>query len=134
VMQQYHDLLEKISNQVRADPELGPRKPHATRLRRYYSHESLQSLEAHIKTAQAVQGDDAGVKARIEMASESVKYAHLVTALLEVAHDKKSPAYVERLAALECFLKTKVLTHELAPLHSHRYLRMALAYAEREVE
>jgi len=134
VMQQYHDLLEKISNQVRADPELGPRKPHAARLRRYYSHESLQSLEAHIKTAQAVQGDDAGVKARIEMAAESVKYARLVTALLEVAHDKKSPIFNDRIAAVETFLKTKVLTHELAPLHSHRYLRMALAYAEREVE
>jgi hypothetical protein len=63
-----------------------------------------------------------------------VKYARLVTALLKVAHDKKSPAFTECLATVEAFLKTKVLTPELAPLHSHRYLRMALSYAGREVE
>jgi hypothetical protein len=68
------------------------------------------------------------------MAAESVKYARLITALLEVAHDKKSPDYTDRLNAVEAFLKAKVLTPELAPLHSHRYLRMALSYAEREVE
>jgi hypothetical protein len=68
------------------------------------------------------------------MAADAVKYARLVTSLLEVAHDKNSPLYIERLAAVEAFLATKVLTPELAPLHSHRYLRMALSYAEREVE
>ena len=134
VMQQYHDNLAKISEQVRADPELGPRKPHAVRLRSHYSEEALQALEVLIKSAQAVQGDDPGVKARIQMAADAVKYARLVTALLEVAHDKKSPMLAERLAAVESLLKTKVLTPELAPLHSHRYLRMALSYAEREVE
>ncbi|MBU6302511.1 MAG: DUF4838 domain-containing protein [Verrucomicrobia bacterium] len=134
LMQQYHGTLAKVSDQVRADSELGPRKPHAIRLRRYYSEESLQALEALIKSAQAVQGDDPCVKARIQMAAESVKYAQLVTALLEVAHDKKSPIVAERLSAVEAFLKTKVLSPELAPLHSHRYLRMALSYAEREVE
>jgi hypothetical protein len=134
VMQQYHAVLAKISEQVRADPELGPRKPRAARLRRYYSEEALQALEAILKSAQMVQGDDPGVNARIQMAADAVKYARLVTALLEVAHDKKSPILAERLAAVESLLKTKILTPELAPLHSHRYLRMALSYAEREVE
>ncbi|MBK8035704.1 MAG: DUF4838 domain-containing protein [Verrucomicrobiaceae bacterium] len=134
VMQQYHAVLAKISEQVRADPELGPRKPRAARLRRYYSEEALQALEAILKSAQMVQGDDPGVNVRIQMAADAVKYARLVTALLEVAHDKKSPILAERLAAVESLLKTKVLTPELAPLHSHRYLRMALAYVEREVE
>jgi hypothetical protein len=134
VMMNYHAILQKISDQVRADPELGPRKPHAARLRRYYSEHALQALEAVLKTASMVAGGDSGVKARIQMAAEAVKYARLVSALLEVAHDKKSPICNDRLAAVETFLKTKVLTHELAPLHSHRYLRMALAYAEREVE
>ncbi|MEQ1841855.1 MAG: hypothetical protein ABL994_15730, partial [Verrucomicrobiales bacterium] len=60
--------------------------------------------------------------------------ARLVTALLEVAHEKDSPLFKERLSAVEDILKSKVLTPELAALHSHRYLRMALAYAEREVE
>lgn len=68
------------------------------------------------------------------MAAEAAKYARLVTSLLEVAHDKKSPVLAECLQAVESLLKTKVLTPELAPLHSHRYLRMALSYAEREVE
>ena len=133
-MQRYHDLLEQISTQVRADPELGPRKPHAARLRHYYSDEALTELERTLAEAKAIDGDDIGVQARITMAAESVNYARLVTALLEVAHDRKSPLYKERLAAVEAFLKSKVLTPELAPLHSHRYLRMALAYAEREVE
>jgi hypothetical protein len=134
VMQQYHAALAKISDQVRADPDLSPRSPHAAKLRRYYSDEALTNLEALLKTAQSLQGDDPGVKARIHMCSEAVKYARLVTALLEVAHDKKSPAFTSRLTAVEDHLKTKVLTPELAPLHSHRYLRMALSYAEREVE
>lgn len=134
VMQQYHDTLAKISEQVRADPELGPRSPHAARVRRYYSEEALQALEALVKSARSAQGDDPGVKARIQMPADAVKYARLVTSLLEVAHDKKSPLLAERLTVVETFLKTKVLTPELAPLHSHRYLRMALAYAEREVE
>jgi len=134
VMIKYHDTLAKISDQVRVDPELAPRSPHAVRLRRYYSEEAIQALEAILKAAQLVQGEDTGVKARIAMAADAVKYARLVTSLLEVAHDKKSTAFAERLTAVEAFLKTKVLTPELAPLHSHRYLRMALSHAEREVE
>ena len=133
-MRQYHEALAKISDQVRADPGLGPRSPHAARLRRHYSDEALTQLETLLKTAQSQQGDDPGVKARIHMCAEAVKYARLVTSLLEVAHDKKSPAFTSRLTAVEDHLKTKVLTSELAPLHSHRYLRMALSYAEREVE
>jgi hypothetical protein len=133
-MQRYHDRLEKISDQVRADPQLAPRSPHAVRLRRYYSEEELTALESDLAEAKNLCGDVAGFQARIQMAAESVKYARLVTSLLEVAHDKKSPLFTERLTAVEAFLKTKVLTPELAPLHSHRYLRMALAYAEREVE
>jgi hypothetical protein len=119
---------------VRGDPELSPRSPHAARLRRYYSDEVLTSLEADLADAQTVVADDAGAKARVEMAAGAVKYARLVTSLLEVAHDKETPAFAERLSAVETFLKTKVLTPELAPLHSHRYLRMALSHAEREVE
>ncbi len=134
VMMKYHETLAQISDQVRADAQLAPKSPYATRLRRYYSEEALQVLDAIVKSAQAVQGDDAGVKARIQMAAESVKYACLVTSLLEVAHEKKSPLFTKRLASVEAFLKPKILTPELAPLHSHRYLRMALAYAEREVE
>ncbi len=134
VMMKYHAMLAKISDQVRADPQLTARSPHAARLRRYYREEAIHALEAIVKSAQAVQGDDTGVSARIQMAAESLKYARLVTSLLEVAHDKNSPVLAECLAAVESFLKTKVLTPELAPLHSHRYLRMALSYAEREVE
>jgi hypothetical protein len=134
VMQQYHDALERISDKVRNDKELGVRSPKAARLRRYYSDGTLTKLESHLQAAQALQADDPGVQARIQMAADAVKYARLVTSLLEVAHDKKSPLYIERLAAVEAFLATKVLTPELAPLHSHRYLRMALSYAEREVE
>jgi hypothetical protein len=137
-MLRYHERLEKISDQVRADAQLVAKSPHAAWLRRYYSDAALTALESEIGAAKnAVNRSDAPdmhASARIEMAAESVKYAHLITSLLEVAHDKKSPAYVERLAAVESFLKTKVLTPELAPLHSHRYLRMALAYAEKEVE
>jgi hypothetical protein len=133
-MQQYHDALEKISDAVRNDKQLGARSPKAARLRRYYSDEALTKLETHLQAAQALQGDDPGVKARIQMAADAVKYARLVTSLLEVAHDKKSPILAERLAAVEAYLATKVLTPDLAPLHSHRYLRMALSYAEREVE
>lgn len=133
-MQQYYAMLANISDQVRADPQLTVRSPHAMRLRRYYSEEALQALEAVVKAAQMRQGDDAGVITRIQMAAESVKYARLVTSLLEVAHEKTSPDLAERLNAVESFLKTKVVTPELAPLHSHRYLRMALSYADREVE
>jgi|UniRef100_UPI0037832A96 hypothetical protein len=137
-MQRYHDRLEKISDQVRADSQLVAKSPHAARLRRYYSDEALTALESEIVAAKNAvnrsKDPDVHATARIEMAAESVRYARLVTALLEVAHDKKSPLFTERLAAVEAFLKTKVLTPELAPLHSHRYLRMALAYAEREVE
>ncbi len=137
-MQRFHDRLEKISDQVRADPQLAPKSPHATRLRRYYSDTALTALESEILAAKDAvkRSDDPDMhaSARIELAAESVKYARLITALLEVAHDKKSPRFTERLAAVESFLKTKVLTPELAPLHSHRYLRMALAYVEREVE
>jgi len=138
LMRRYHERLEKISDQVRTDPQLAPKSPHAARLRRYYSEEALTALESEILAAKnAVNRTDAPdmhATARIEMAAESVKYARLVTALLEVAHDKKSAAYVEHLASVESFLKTKVLTPELAPLHSHRYLRMALAFVDREVE
>ena len=133
-MQRYHEHLKKISDQVRGDPLLTAKSPHVTRLRRYYSDEALTKLERTIADAKAIGGDDSGVQARITMAAESVKYARLVTALLEVAHEKKSPLFTERLTAVESLLKTKVLTPELAPLHSHRYLRMALSYAEREVE
>lgn len=134
VMMKYHDALARISDQVRADPRLTVRSPHSARLCLYYSEQALQNLETLVQTAQAIQGDDPGVKARIAMAADAVKYARLVTALLEVAHDKKSPVLTGRLAAVEAFLKTKVLKPELAPLHSYRYLRMALSYAEREVE
>jgi hypothetical protein len=133
-MHQYHDALEKISDAVRNDEELGVRSPKAVRLRRYYSDEALTNLETHLHAAQALQADDPGVKARIQMAADAVKYARLVTSLLAVARNKKSPILAERLAAVEAHLATKVLTPELAPLHSHRYLRMALSYAEREVE
>jgi hypothetical protein len=137
-MQLFHERLEKISDQVRADPQLAPKSPYAARLRRYYSAEALTALESEIVAARKAVNDsddpDMRTSARIEMAADSVKYARLITTLLEVAHDKKSPRFIESLAAVESFLKTKVLTPELAPLHSHRYLRMALAYAEREVE
>jgi hypothetical protein len=133
-MHQYHDALEKISDAVRSDKELGVRSPKAARLRRYYSHEALTNLESHLRAAQALQANDPGVKARIQMAADAVKYARLVTSLLAVARNKKSPILAERLAAVEAHLATKVLTPDLAPLHSHRYLRMALSHAEREVE
>ena len=131
----YHERLEKISDQVRADKHLAAKSPKAARLLRYYSEEALSAIETEIATAkQAVPPDDAAIHARIGMAADSVQYARAVTALLAVGGDKKSPAYAERLAAVESLLKSKVLTPSLASLHSHRYLRMALSYLEREVE
>lgn len=134
-MLRYHERLEKISDEFRADKELAAKSPKATRLLRYYSDEALTALETDLAAAkQAAPGTDTAIHARIGMAADSVQYARAVTALLAVAKDKKSPAYAERLAAVESLLKAKVLTPSLASLHSHRYLRMALAYAEREVE
>lgn len=134
VMGEYYVALETISDQVRADPDLGPRQPHAAKLRRYYSEEALTKLEEHLTKARSSAAGDPAISVRIGMADDAIKYARLVTALLEVAHDRDSPVHAERLAAVEAHLKTKVLTPELAPLHSLRYLRMALSYAEREVE
>ena len=134
-MLRYHERLETISDQVRADVNLTSRTPSHMRLRLYYTDAALMELEADMAAAQqAVPAADVATNSRIAMAAESVRYARLVTALLEVAHDKKSPTFTERHAAVEAHLKSKVLTPELAPLHSHRYLRTALAYAEREVE
>ncbi len=134
-MLRYHKRLGKISNWVSADPELSPKSPRAANLRHHYSGEVLTALEADLTEAKtAIAASDPACLARVIMAAESVRYARLVTALLEVAHEKESPAFKERLKAVEDFLKSKVLTPELAALHSHRYLRMALAYAEREVE
>jgi len=134
-MLRYHERLEKISDQVRADKQLAAKSPKATRLLRYYSEEALMALETEIAAAkQGVPPDDAATHARIGMAADGVQYARAVTALLAVGGDKKSPAYAERLAAVESLLKSKVLTPSLASLHSHRYLRMALSYLEREVE
>ena len=134
-MLRYHERLEKISDQVRADKQLAAKSPKPTRLCQYYSDAALAELEADLAAAkQAVPAADVPTHARIGMAAESVRYARAVTALLEVAHDQKSPAYSEHLTAVEALLKANVLTPSLAALHSHRYLRMALAYAEREVE
>ncbi len=134
-MQRYHDRLEGISVSVRSDSRLTARSPHALRLRRHYTDAALTALESDLADASAaIANANAEALARVRMAAESVRYARLVTALLEVARDKDSPAYIQRLGSVEAFLKTKVLTPELAALHSHRYLRIALAYAEREVE
>lgn len=134
-MLSYHRRLEAISDQLRADPQLSPRGPHVSRLCRHYNPDVLQALENDLAAArEAVGTSDADALARVDMAAESVKYARLVTTLLTVVHDRKSPQYAERLAAVEALLKSKILTPELAPLHSFRYLRMALADAQREVE
>jgi hypothetical protein len=110
------------------------RSPHAARLRHHYNADILGSLESLLAKSKAIQGDDPGIGARIAMAEEALEHARLVTELLEVAHEKETPVFAERLDAVEANLKKKVLTPELAPLHTHRYLRMALSHAEREVE
>jgi hypothetical protein len=134
-MGRYYDRLEKISDSVRADTLLKAKSPYAARLRTHYSGKALDELVNEIKNArEAIGTGDSAALARLEMAAEGVNYARLVTALLEVAHEKKSTEYANRYRAVETFLKSKVLTPELAPLHSYRYLRMALAYVEREVE
>jgi hypothetical protein len=134
IMREYHDLLAKVSEAVRSDPQLVVRSPHATRLRLHYNTDVLGSLESLLAKARAIQGDDSGVVARIAMADRALEHARLVTGLLEVAHENKSPVFKERLDAVEANLRGKLLTPELASLHSHRYLRMALSHAEREVE
>jgi hypothetical protein len=134
-MLRYHELLEKISDQVRADKELDVKSPTVVRLRLHYSDEALTALETELSAArQAVPVSEIAIQARIGMAADSVRYARAVTALLAIAKDKTSPDYAGRLGTVESLLKEKLLTPELASLHSHRYLRMALAYAEREVE
>ena len=134
VMREYHDLLAKVSEAVRSDPQLVARSPHATRLRLHYNKDVLATLERLLAKAKAIQGDDPGIGARIAMADGAVEHARLVTSLLEVAHEKETPVFAERLDAVEANLRGKLLTPELASLHSHRYLRMALSHAEREVE
>ena len=134
VMREYHDLLAKVSEAVRSDPQLVARSPHATRLRLHYNTDVLATLERLLAKAKAIQGDDPGIGARIAMADGAVEHARLVTSLLEVAHEKETPVFAERLDAVEANLRGKLLTPELASLHSHRYLRMALSHAEREVE
>lgn len=134
VMREYHDLLAKVSEAVRSDPQLVARSPHATRLRLHYNKDVLATLERLLAKAKAIQGDDPGIGARIAMADGAVEHARLVTSLLEVAHEKETPVFAERLDAVEANLRGKLLSPELASLHSHRYLRMALSHAEREVE
>ena len=134
VMREYHDLLAKVSEAVRSDPQLVARSPHASKLRLHYNTDVLATLERLLAKAKAIQGDDSGVVARIAMADRALEHARLVTGLLEVAHEKETPVFAERLDAVEANLRGKVLSPELAPLHSHRYLRMALSHAEREVE
>ena len=73
------------------------------------------------------------IRVRNELEKEAL-IAEAPTKFFTEAHYNGFPAILVRLAAVESLLKTKVLTPELAPLHSHRYLRMALSYAEREVE
>jgi hypothetical protein len=134
VMREYHDLLAKVSEAVRSDPQLVARSPHASKLRLHYNTDVLATLERLLAKAKAIQGDDPGIGARIAMADGAVEHARLVTSLLEVAHEKETPVFAERLDAVEANLRGKLLTPELASLHSHRYLRMALSHAEREVE
>jgi hypothetical protein len=134
VMREYHDLLAKVSEAVRSDPQLVARSPHASKLRLHYNMDVLATLERLLAKAKAIQGDDPGIGARIAMADGAVEHARLVTSLLEVAHEKETPVFAERLDAVEANLRGKVLSPELASLHSHRYLRTALSHAEREVE
>ena len=134
VMREYHDLLAKVSEAVRSDPQLVARSPHASKLRLHYNTDVLATLERLLAKAKAIQGDDSGVVARIAMADRALEHARLVTGLLEVAHEKETPVFAERLDAVEANLRGKLLSPELASLHSHRYLRMALSHAEREVE
>lgn len=135
-MLRYHEALEHISDGVRADDKLLPGANDAPRLLRYYTPEKLGELEASLREAQqAIGGADADALARIALAGDSVTYARLVTTLLEVAGKPKAastPGYAAKLKAVEDFLKSKTLTPSLAPLHSWRYLRTALAYSQRE--
>ena len=134
-MRRYHDRLERISDAVRADEQLGPRSPAARRLLRHYTPAELDALETDLAQARAALGPaDADCRPRIEMAAVSMRYARAVTKLLEVAGQRESPQHAERLRAVETLLREQVLTLNLASLHSERYLRMALAYADREVE
>ena len=134
VMREYHNLLAKVSEAVRSDHQLVARSPHASKLRLHYNTDVLATLERLLAKAKAIQGDDPGIGARIAMADGAVEHARLVTSLLEVAHEKETPVFAERLDAVEANLRGKLLSPELASLHSHRYLRMALSHAEREVE
>ena len=97
-MLRYHERLEKISAAVRGDALLATKRtPHAARLCFHYSPAALSALEADLAAAQAALGNtDPAALARVNMAADSVQYARRVTALLEVAADKKSAAYQQR--------------------------------------
>jgi len=128
-LQAYWEQLEKVSDGVRADPKLASRSS-PERLLAHYTPEVLNDLEAHIAEAIARASKNEAIQARIRLTADAVQYARLVTTLIATATQpggKQSPDYATQFAAVEKHLKNTLSTPALASLHSHRYLRMALA-------
>jgi len=135
-MQAFWDRLEKVSDAVRADSKLATRSS-PEQLLKHYNPEVLSELETHLAQAFSSVGKIPEIHARIRLAADAVTYARLVTSLIATAAKpggKASPEYATQLSAVEEHLKNTLPTQALASLHSHRYLRMALAYVDREVE
>ena len=135
-MLRYFGQLENITDAVRADDKMVARGTEANRLLRYYTPAALGDLEAAVAEARrAIGTTDASCLARLAMTEDSLKYARLLTSLLEAstgANYRKSKLHQERLALVTDFMKETVLTQSIASMHSLRYLRIALANGELE--
>jgi hypothetical protein len=137
VMQRYFDRLERISDGVRTIRASNARSPQSWRILDHYTPAALDELAQLIDAARATCGPhDAAPLARIELAAATLHHARLTSALLTTVRrgDKTSPAYRQLLDQVVQHLRGKLLTPAVASLHTHRYLRIALAYAAREEE
>lgn len=132
----YFNQLAAITDAVRADDKMVARGAEASRLLLYYTPSALDRLEGAVADAKrAVGATDGACLARLAMTEDSLKYARLLTSLLETStgpNYRKSKLHQERLALVTEFLKQKALTQSIASLHSLRYLRIALSKGERE--
>lgn len=137
IMRRYFDRLERVSDSVRAGPSLTSRGTQAWRVLDHYTPFALAELGRLLDSARAACGPgNAAPRARVELAAAALQHAQLVTAVLATVRrgDKTSPVYRQQLDQVVRHLREQLLTPAVASLHSHRYLRIALAYAAREEE
>jgi hypothetical protein len=136
-MRRYFDRLERISEGVRAEKALTSRSTQAWRVLDHYTPPAMDELAALLDSARAALGPtEAAAQSRVALAADALHHARLVTALLATVRrgDKSSPAFRQQLERVVQHLRQQLLTPAVASLHTHRYLRIALAYAAREEE